>query len=150
MGVCENFLGRYLLSGTRYKRYASFPDEFVFPAPLNSVTSIKYYDESNALQTLSASYYALDATNEEKVCQFVGLAYGYTWPSAYQKNDAVIVEYVSGWTDSTLIPQPIKSGILLAIESLFDGDDGGGFATAIGVKMKTAELLWWPYRWVPC
>ena len=146
--VCENFLERYLLTGTRYKYLDSFPDELLLPAPLTSITSIKYYDTANAQQTLAATYYALDVENANKPCQRVRLAYGYTWPSIYDRPDAIEVKYICGWTSSASVPEPIRQAVLLACEHLYEGPQEGSYAGSATRILEAAETLMYPYRWM--
>lgn len=92
--------------------------------PLISVTSVKYYDESNVLQTVSPSNYFTTSGLVPRV-QFVE---GFDAPSVYLREDAIQVEYVAGYAPSTdsppdlaaNVPDKIKSAILLGVQMLFD------------------------------
>lgn len=92
--------------------------------PLISVSSVKYYDEANALQTVNPSNYFTTSELVPRV-QFVD---GFDAPSVYLREDAIQVEYVAGFAPSTdsppdlaaNVPDKIKSAILLGVQLLFD------------------------------
>ncbi len=140
MSICENYLNRYLLTGTRVKRLDSFPDEILLPQPLSSVTSITYLDTADASQTLTATVYDVDASDAEKPCGRVQLAYGQSWPTTLDEKECVTVTFVCGWASTADIPTPIVEGLKLAIQALYDGQRD---------NFEVSEMLWSPYRWVP-
>lgn len=92
--------------------------------PLVSVSSVKYYDDSNVLQTVSPSNYFITSDLVPKV-QFVE---GFDTPSVYLRDDAIQIEYIAGYAPSTdsppdlaaNVPDKIKSAILLGVQLLFD------------------------------
>ena len=59
--------------------------------PVNSITSVTYYDSGNASQTLASSVYELDTYNNR-----FRLQPDESWPSTYSRWDAVTVNYVGG------------------------------------------------------
>lgn len=64
--------------------------------PLLKVLSITYRDINNALQTLAADQYTVDASSPDtQAC--ISPAYGVTWPSLYRDRNVVTVRYVSGF-----------------------------------------------------
>lgn len=87
--------------------------------PVQSVTSVKYYDAAGALQTLDPSYYVLDAASEP--ARLV-LAYGQSWPSTYSRPGAVQIRYVAGLpvADKALVPEVIKAWIKLRVGTLYE------------------------------
>lgn len=88
-------------------------------SPLASVTSITYYDEDNAQQTLSTSIYAADTTTGE-----IRLKADQEWPNTYSRWDCVAVTYVVGYVDADAVPAQIKHALLLLLGHSFDGDRG--------------------------
>ena len=95
-------------------------DEFQFPhKPINSITSVTYYDVGNTSQTLSSSLYQLDAANGQ-----FRLAYDQTWPDVAPRRDAVTFTYVLGNDDdSTSVEGWIKRAILLLVANEFEQPD---------------------------
>lgn len=111
--------------------------ELPFP-PLQSVSSVKYYDHDNVQQTLSTSLYVVKAS------EFVGeieRAYGATWPTHYPRADAIEVTFVCGFGAASDVPAPIKQALLLAVGDMWAnrGDDAGN-----GMS-DTARRLLAPY-----
>lgn len=103
--------------------------------PLRSVTWIKYYDESNVLQTLSTSKYQVDAATEPGR---VAPVFGETWPATYDRLDAVQIRFVAGYAPEgspldyrVNVPRPIKSAIKLKLSDLWENRE----AQAVGVSL---------------
>jgi uncharacterized phiE125 gp8 family phage protein len=87
--------------------------------PIQSITSVKYYDTGNSLQTLSTSYYDFDAANRKVV-----LKYNQTWPAVILgRYDAVEITYVCGYASQALIPALAKQACLLLVGNYFEGRD---------------------------
>lgn len=94
-------------------------DEIYLPKrPVQSITSITYYDTANTQQTLSTSVYSLDAA-----CRAVRLKYMQIWPSIVDRWDAVTVTYVAGYTSTTTVPAIVKQAILLLVGHYFENRD---------------------------
>lgn len=93
--------------------------------PVMWVTQVRYYDENNALQTLDTDVYTVD-TNALR--PKLTLNYGEVWPSTYDREDAVQIDYVAGYaptgspvTDwANTIPAAIKQAMLLRVQLLYD------------------------------
>lgn len=109
--MVQNKLSRSLLTQTREATLDRFPSycegnaiELPFP-PLQSVTSVKYMDESQVEQTLASTEYSVDATGRRGRLL---LGYGKSWPSTLCNPGAVKVRYVAGWTNAAQVPQAIK------------------------------------------
>jgi uncharacterized phiE125 gp8 family phage protein len=78
--------------------------------PIQSITSIQYYDENDTLQTLSSSLYSFNATERE-----IELKWNETWPVTSIRWDAVKVTYVAGGTSVAAIPAIAKQAMLLLV-----------------------------------
>jgi uncharacterized phiE125 gp8 family phage protein len=94
--------------------------EMQFPhRPINSITSITYYDSGNVLQTLSSSIYQLDGNRGQ-----LRLGYMQTWPATAGRWDDVTITYVLGsHDDSTTVPGWAKSALLLLVANEFEQRD---------------------------
>lgn len=86
--------------------------------PIQSVTSISYFDSANVSQTLSASLYSLDAANRA-----IHTAYNQTYPSTATRWDAVTITYVAGYSAQHLVPEIAKQAMLLLIGYYFENRD---------------------------
>lgn len=98
-----------------------WPDKLYLPkSPVASITTVKYYDESNALQTLATSVYTLNPTRRS-----VELKYNQVWPSiATDRYDAIEVTYVCGWSSAGLVPANARQAVLLLVGYYFAQNRG--------------------------
>lgn len=103
--------------------------------PVTAITHVKYYDTANVLQTLSSSAY--DYNLAEPVVRILP-AYGYSWPSTYERQGAVSVRFAAGYAT---VPERIKAAIKLHVEAHYDRDP-----VASKTLMAAAEALLWPLR----
>lgn len=110
----ENYQRRTYITRTRYMYLDDFPLIIQPPySPLVSITSIQYYDTNGDLQTLDSSYYVVDTANQPgRVVE----ACGYYWPSVYDRPNAVIITYTSGYGEAADVPEDIKIAILMLVQ----------------------------------
>ena len=86
--------------------------------PIISVSSIKYYDTSNDLQTVSTDDYQSYVHKDGGV---IMLKEGASWPSSvYDRPDAVIVTYVAGYASASVVPENIKTYIKIMVSTMYD------------------------------
>lgn len=110
---CETMLDdRALITQTWDWVMSEFPDgdSFKVPkAPLQSITSITYYDTANASQTFSSSNYTtlLDARQGGRV----HLVYGQSWPAVYSRPNAVTIRFVAGYGAASAVPYSVKQAM---------------------------------------
>lgn len=81
--------------------------------PIQSITSIKYYDNTNTQQTLATSVYGFDAANRK-----IRLKYDQVWPPFTSRWDAWEITYLCGY--STVPPMAVQA-MLILIEKYFLG-----------------------------
>jgi len=120
----EQYTNRQLMPATWYLYLDDFPDEILLQwCPVTSVTSIKYYDTDNDLQTLSSDEYDVDTDSEPAR---IYESYGYYFPTVRERPNAVIIEFEAGYADADSVPDPIKSALLLMIGHNYEnrGDEG--------------------------
>jgi uncharacterized phiE125 gp8 family phage protein len=71
--------------------------------PIQSVTSVQYYDLANTLQTLDPTWYCVDLN--ARPARIILLARKFYWPFvSYDIKPTVHVTFVAGHTDPTLCP----------------------------------------------
>jgi len=133
----EGRTGRGWYTQTWKATASGFADEMPLQmaGPLQSVTSVKYYDSDGALQTLSSSNYTVDTVSTPgRVC----LAPGYTWPSlqADRRSWRVEIIYVVGQTSVAAIPSAFKVGTLLMVDHLYENRS----VVQVGVGIGAVEL----------
>ena len=81
--------------------------------PVQAVTAVKYYDTDNALQTDTLSNYNVLGTSTRTI---VAPKPGFNWPTTYQRDDAIKIEYRIGYGDaSTDVPENIRHAMLMLI-----------------------------------
>lgn len=131
--TCRSFITRTL----RYRGLA-FPceDWLALPSPpLQSVTSIKYYDSDNVLQTLDAAEYSVDTDREPGV---VWLTYGSSWPDTYERHDAIEITYNAGYgDDEDDVPMRARQAIQLIVAHWYRNRE----AVTVGVT-KEIEIAY--------
>jgi len=109
--------------------------ELPMAGPLQSVTSVKYYDSDGTLQTMATSNYTVDTSSTPgRLC----LAAGESWPSLQADRRAWRVEiiYVVGWTALESIPSSYKVGMLLLVDHLYENRS----SVQVGVGIGAIEL----------
>lgn len=116
-----------------------FADYLVLPhRPVQSITSVKYYDADNALQTASSSLYGLASQIDS-----VYLLDGSDWPDTYTRPDAVQVTYEAGYASGSPvdytgnIPAALKSAVLLIMAELFEQRE----VTSVGMPISTSPTV---------
>ncbi len=116
----ETLTGRCIAAQTWELLSDSFPecDIEIDKGPVQSITSITYYDTAGDIQTLSAASYALDATAEPAL---VILNDGYDWPEVEVGTNKMIVRFVAGYSS---VPPTIYHACLLLIGQWYDQRSG--------------------------
>lgn len=79
-------------------------------APVQSITSVEYYDTDDANQTLGASTYWSDLTSVPARVQVKE-----SWPSTISRIGNVRITAVVGWTDVANIPASVKHAMKLLV-----------------------------------
>lgn len=136
--AAEQFCNRGILTQTWALHLSGFADVIPLPmaAPLQSITSITYYDVDGTQQTLAASVYQADTTSTPgRVLRKPDQ----DWPSVQcDRLRPVTVTYVVGWTEPDLIPESLRQGMRVYFAAL-DGDRTG---EQIAAALTAAQSLW--------
>lgn len=113
---CETMTHQVAMTTTFERSFPCLPSsgELVLDAPVQSVTSVKYYDSDGALQTLAGTEWVARTDSMPGV---VLRAYEKTWPVVRTSGIArpVIVLYVAGYASRALVPDEFKQAMLLLI-----------------------------------
>lgn len=121
----EEYMNRGLVTQTWQLTLDWWYDVMYLPraAPLQSVTTVQYYDTTGTLQTLAASVYDVDLVSRPGR---VVLKPNQVWPALQSTpyTPRVIITYVIGWTSAASIPERIKQGIRMYVAYL-DSDREG-------------------------
>ena len=141
----EKFTRRALITQTWKVFFDCFPSyEIEIPfAPLQSVTSVKYYDANNVLQTISSTEYIVDTAREPG--RVTPIPYG-IWPVTNYRPNAVEVQFVAGYGKADAIPQAIKQGMLIMLSHMYENREPVIVGTNVAPMPMSYEYLLWPYR----
>lgn len=132
----EGFANVRIVSQTWDYTLDAFPACIDLPfGPVSAITHIKYYDTANVQQTLSSSAY--DYSLAGPVVRILP-AYGYAWPSTYERAGAVVVRFAAGYS---VVPERVKAAIKLHVEAHYDRDPA-----AMARQLAAAEALLRPLR----
>ncbi len=83
---------------------------------VSAITTLKYFDADDSTQTLAASKYDLiDYAHPH----FIELASVESWPSTFDRSDAVVITYQAGYATAAAVPRSIKSAILMMVQELY-------------------------------
>lgn len=115
---------------------SEFEDVMQLPKPpFSSLASIQYYDENNSIQTLSSSIYQLNDFVEPAE---ISLAYEQTWPTVYDRPDAIRIAFSAGYADAASVPASIKQAMLMLLTDLYDN------RSAATTNFNTVKVSWTP------
>jgi uncharacterized phiE125 gp8 family phage protein len=136
---CELYQGKVYITQTWDMFLDHFPwrrwIEMPF-SPLQTVEFIKYKDLSGSIVTLDASEYEVDAAGIEGR---VGLAWGRSWPIAYDGMGVVQIRFTAGYGLPDDVPEEVKQAILMMVADLYShrGDE----AVSTNVRARAESLL---------
>ena len=86
--------------------------------PIQSITSITYYDSADAQQTLATTEYVLDTQRRE-----VRLAYNKSWPVITPRHNGIVITLQAGFGTAANVPAIMKQAILLLTGNAFANRD---------------------------
>lgn len=114
--------GRALITQTWIYRRDAFPwsrEIKLEKSPLQSVSSITYYDENDSQQTLSSSNYDTSAKKTPGIIRLKSTALN--WPNTYDKPDAVEITFIAGFgDDASDVPVELRHVIKLLVGHFYD------------------------------
>lgn len=115
----DGVLRRALVTQTWEESFPHFAySMFLKLGPVQSITSVKYYDADNAEQTVSASVYNLYETPGKA---YVQQASGQSWPAqTYSRDDAVTIRYVCGYGAAADVPDAIVHAAKLLLSHYYE------------------------------
>jgi uncharacterized phiE125 gp8 family phage protein len=154
----EQSTGLRLVTQTIVARYDAVPDAgapLLLPCgPLQSVTSIKYFEIDNASPTaatgtLSATAYLVDPYSP---LPRIALHDGQTWPDDLRAVNALEVTAIVGYGTATAVPGPILHALLMLAAFLYDQRSSIGIDPGLTIAEMPfgPRALLGPYRlaWV--
>jgi len=139
--AAEAYMGRGLLTQTWKLVLDGWANIIPLPmaSPLQSITSVKYYDDAGVQQTLATSVYDLDTVSRPGT---VVLKPDQVWPSlqSIRRNGAIEITYVVGWLTPDVIPERIRQGVRQYVTYL--DLDRDGMEMGAQQAQQAAERCW--------
>jgi uncharacterized phiE125 gp8 family phage protein len=139
----EKISGRAFVTQTWDYVLDAFPagDTLKIPfPPLQSITSIKYYDEDGTEYTVSSGDYYVDTYGEPGR---VVLKSSATWPSiSLREANGVIVRFVAGYGDADDVPEEFKQAIYLLVGHFYENREAVTDARLLPTPDGVMALLW--------
>ncbi len=117
--TCEQMTQRVFITRTIDQKHECWARQLeVFPGPLQTVSSVKYYDVDGAEQTVDSGLYFANPSASTYGVRFTS---AFTYPALHADRPAPItVQYVAGYTSNPLhVPQHIRQAMLLLIGHWF-------------------------------
>ena len=116
-------------------------NQIVIPyAPLDSITHLKYYDSTDTQITLTENTdYSVHTFINQK--GFIEIQKSITFPTIYDRADAIEIKFKAGYGGASKVPEAIKSAILLIIGFMYEKRED-----SVSRLPKASEYLLDPYR----
>jgi uncharacterized phiE125 gp8 family phage protein len=147
----ENETNRALISQTWEMALDKFPcDRYMkIPRPpLQSITSVTYYDLAGASYVMPATDYLVDTYSEPGR---VALKNAASWPgTALREANGVIIRFVAGYgAAGTSVPDEIRQAILLLIGHLYENREAVNDGRNVQTLPLGVDRLLMPMRIIP-
>lgn len=146
----SGILGRALNTQTWRLDLPSFQDTVKLPLPpLQSVSSVKYYDSDDTLQTVASTVYEVIVNGTSGGC--VRRLADQSWPTDLDTDrlEPVQITFVAGYGDSwNDVPEPIRLAVAYLVTHYYDRREILGQIAMSGPVDETADALIAPYRMV--
>ncbi|MEA3042976.1 MAG: hypothetical protein QOH47_814 [Sphingomonadales bacterium] len=139
-------IGRALVTQTWSRKFNAFPCGPVLRlplGPLQSVSSVTYYDTAGTSQTFASTNYRA-VTDAIGPC--VVLDDGSTWPNLDIRPDAVTITWVCGYGAAGAVPAPIIHAAKLIVGHLYGNREATIVGTIVNDLPMAVDALIAPYR----
>lgn len=139
VGMVEKITGLQLMPATWELTFKGFLEyiEINHP-PVSAITSVKYYDAQNVLQTMASSKYQVNLYQMPALLRFLDM------PAVYDRLDAITITYTSGYASADAVPASLKAAIFMILGHLFENRQTVSTMQTYEVP-QAAEYLCAPY-----
>lgn len=129
-GRLEKMLEMAFVTQSWRQDYCEFSDRMILPLRDTDLESVfvYYYDANNSMQALDPSIFAALADEREA---YVALQFGKSWPSTYDRPDAISVYFDAG-VEVEDVPSEIKLAVKLLVGAWYENRE----QTVIGVTVS--------------
>jgi len=132
VGGKSGIVGKVLTAETWDLKLSAFSSCIVLPlSPVQSITSISYFDSDNQVQTLNVNDFYLYGDEDGA---FIEPKTGVVWPSVYARRDAITIRFVAGFGAAADVPANITRAIRLIVAHWYEN------RTAVLVGVTAQEL----------
>lgn len=113
-------------------------------SPLQSVTSVKTFDDSDNATTMASTRYYVDTSSEYGK---VVLRTGETWDDMLRVANAIEITYVAGYGSvATSVPAGIRQGIIVLASHYFENPEMTIRGENVATIPTLVNSLWKPFR----
>lgn len=151
----SGILGRALITQSWRQEFNGFDNLRLALAPIQYEpaasppvpVTVSYYDSAGAVVAVDDDLYA---ALSDSIGPYVALNAGQSWPTAYDRADAVSVTYVAGYGPAaTDVPAPLRHAIKMLVAHWWE--NRAAVAEGVFVEVPLAvKALYWPYKRVAC
>lgn len=117
----EELVGRPLVTQTwaySLRFIGGGNDKLYLPkTPVQSLSSVAYYDTSEAAQTVSTSAFDLFKDDDRAVMR---PKTGNSWPSIYDRPDGLTITFVCGYGAASAVPEPVAHAVKMLIAHMYE------------------------------
>jgi len=137
----EAYTGQTLTTTTFEAFWDDMPAVFQLPtnSPVQSIESIKYYDQDGTEQTLASDQYRADIYRQPARIE---PAYGVSWPAVRNMANSVTVQYKAGHGDaSTDVPAVLAAAVESQAVDIYEHPESLIVGTISGLNATAERLL---------
>lgn len=132
VGGKSGIVGKVLTAETWELKLRAASSCIVLPlSPVQSITSINYFDSENAAQSLDVDDFALYGDEDSA---FIEPKTGVNWPTVFNRRDAITIRFVAGFGAPADVPKNITRAIRLIVAHWYEN------RTAVLVGVTAQEL----------
>lgn len=132
----EQYVGFAITQTTHTYAFDCFPVALPIQSPNITSVVVTYDDEDNVEQILSTSKYWLD-----DIVYPASITARDTWPSTYDKPNAVRVDITSGESNAADVPAAIKQAMLLLIAHGYANREAEVVGVSNNLKLGVEQFL---------
>jgi uncharacterized phiE125 gp8 family phage protein len=136
-------IGRQLARATFTMYLDDFPDTDlqITLGPVAAISTVKYYNLSNTLTTMSSADYLLDNVNLTARMRFLE-----TYNVYSERLNGVEIEFTNGWATAAEIPKDLKDAIVLLATDRYLNPENQMLNFGMSVRQTAAERKLRKYR----
>jgi uncharacterized phiE125 gp8 family phage protein len=129
-------IGRQLAKATYTMYLDDFPSEDlqITLGPVGVISSVKYYNSSNTLTTMSSAEYLLDNVLMTARMRFLN-----TYSVYSERLNGVEIEFTNGWATAAEIPKDLKDAIVLLATDRYLNPENQMLNFGMSVRQTAAE-----------